>query len=86
VFFIDSHFGWFLMRKDREAEIGTRVMQTVDGGMSWKMPSTVNWHGPVQFVDGLTGWVTAHNGDAQDLVVTHNGGVSWDLMKTLVLP
>ena len=83
---LDANSVWYLARKTKDSYVGSIVYHSADGGKTWKGLDTVNWQGLIQFVDAKTGWVIAQAGTSTALVRSQNGGTSWDLIKTVLVP
>ncbi len=75
VIILDENIAW---------AFGRDHYQTIDGGETWKLVKTVNWDGDFSFVDPLNGWAVARNEDEIALVVTVDGGLSWQIIKPTV--
>ena len=57
------------------------LFQTRDGGQTWTKVKTLNWSGPLDFVDEQNGWAVAQAGEAVALVQTTDGGQTWREIK-----
>jgi len=64
--------------------LGRDLYQSTDGGLSWVKIKTVNWDGQFSFVEEYTGWAVAHNGSAIALVVTQDGGKTWQQINPII--
>jgi photosystem II stability/assembly factor-like uncharacterized protein len=53
---------------------------SADSGVSWTKVKTVNWDGQFSFVDPNHGWAVATDEDEMALVVTSNGGQTWQII------
>jgi len=73
--FLNPDDGWAL---------GHDLNQTSDGGMTWDLTKSVNWDGDFSFADPLNGWAVARNQDEIALVVTADGGTSWQIIEPVV--
>jgi photosystem II stability/assembly factor-like uncharacterized protein len=70
--FLDDEFGW---------AFGRDHYQTFDGGLSWDLVRSVNWDGDFSFINQLNGWAVARNEGEIALVVTEDGGLSWQIIQ-----
>lgn len=73
LYFLDSQTGW---------AFGRDFFKTTDGGLSWVPVKSVHWDGQFSFVDEMTGWAVARNGDEIALVFTINGGKTWQIIES----
>jgi photosystem II stability/assembly factor-like uncharacterized protein len=73
--FLDKDIGWAL---------GRDHYQTTDGGVTWEMGKTVNWDGEFSFIDQQNGWAVVRNEDQIALVVTDDGGDSWQIIEATI--
>ncbi len=64
--------------------LGNEIFKTDDGGMSWVAVKQVTWEGQFSFVDTDHGWAVARSGDALALVVTKDGGKTWQIITPTV--
>lgn len=78
--FIDADTGWQLTANQDST---FDLEQTHDGGLTWSRVSTVEWEGQLSFVNEGTGWALAKQGDFVSVVITTDGGRTWDV-KTRV--
>ena len=70
--FLDKDFGW---------AFGRDHYRTTDGGVTWELVKTVNWGGDFSYIDPLNGWAVARNEAEIALVVTEDGGQSWQIIE-----
>jgi len=54
---------------------------TIDGGVTWELVKTVNWDGDFSYIDPINGWVVARNEGEIALVVTEDGGQTWEIIE-----
>jgi photosystem II stability/assembly factor-like uncharacterized protein len=64
--------------------LGRDQYLSTDGGERWAKIKTVNWDGQYSFVDPSTGWAVAKSDDEIALVVTSNGGRTWEIIEPLI--
>jgi len=55
-----------------------------DGGESWTKIKVVNWDGQYSFVDPSKGWAVATSDDEIALVVTTDGGRTWEIIEPTI--
>jgi photosystem II stability/assembly factor-like uncharacterized protein len=82
--FLSPDAGWVLGPAATSSE--SVLSQTLDGGLSLNSLRQLNWTGPLDFVDGQTGWAIAQAGDAKALVHTTDGGRTWQLITPQIAP
>jgi photosystem II stability/assembly factor-like uncharacterized protein len=73
--FITDESGW---------AFGRDHYRTIDGGVTWDLVKTVNWDGDFSFIDPQNGWVVARNEGEIALVVTNNGGQTWEIIESKI--
>ncbi len=73
--FLNPNEGW---------AFGRKIFRTADGGQTWTLVKQVNWDGQFSFVDAQHGWAVARNGNEIALVVTANGGATWQIIEPIV--
>jgi photosystem II stability/assembly factor-like uncharacterized protein len=73
--FLNEDFGWAFGR-DHYTNTG--------GGVTWGFLKTVNWDGDFSFVDPINGWAVARNEGEIALVVTEDGGQTWQIIDARV--
>ncbi|MBL8058694.1 MAG: hypothetical protein JNK29_18465 [Anaerolineales bacterium] len=83
--FLNPEAGWVLGPAAANAAENV-LAQTVDGGASLVDLKQLNWAGPLDFVDTLTGWAIARTGEEQALVRTTDGGKTWQLITPQIAP
>jgi photosystem II stability/assembly factor-like uncharacterized protein len=66
-----------LLNQDDGFALSRDIYKSVDQGTSWNFVKSVNWDGQFSFVDALNGWAVARSGDAIALVITGDGGLTW---------
>jgi hypothetical protein len=89
LFFVDQMHGWLLV----PSQTSQTLYRTSDAGLHWKLvteasfgqPSVCRW-GQMTFASEITGWMTvecdvAPNNGAPPLLVTHDGGVTWNAQQ-----
>lgn len=87
LFFIDQNHGWLLLPTQGASPTDysmPTLYSTDDGGVHWKITSSVAWtvQAPITtrqtmvFSSLITGWIL---GTEQNLLVTHDGGVTWQI-------
>lgn len=54
--------------------------------LSLEPVKVVNWQGDFFFLDARHGWAVARNGEEIALVVTTDGGQTWDLLRPAIAP
>ena len=92
LFFIDSLHGWMLWHWAIMNSQLNYLLETVDGGRTWKRLPDPPGPGPLQFTSPREGWMIGglENPDGipdyemENLWVTHNGGVHWDAVSVPV--
>ena len=88
--FLSSDIGWLFIQDFYESDdhkntrMPTTIYQTGDGGNTWNKLSRVNWSGHFSFITANEGWALATNDAEQALVVTQDGGRSWDILEMKV--
>jgi hypothetical protein len=66
--------------------MGEDHYQTMNGGADWNKIKTVTWQGQFSFISPNRGWAVARrNGDIA-LVVTSDGGRSYQQLNPLAAP
>lgn len=65
---------------------GLDIYRTNNGGLNWVKIKTVTWQGQLSFVTENLGWAAAHKGENSALVLTDNGGLTWDLITPVTAP
>jgi photosystem II stability/assembly factor-like uncharacterized protein len=70
--FLNQQIGWAL---DRE------IYRTIDGGVTWSLMTNVNWDAQFSFISENQGWAVARSGDEIGLVMTEDGGKTWELLE-----
>ena len=79
-----SQLVWF--DPEEGLHLGQKSYRTEDGGLSWEFVHEVIWLGQFSFVDPQYGWAVARTGAESALVVTTNGGQSWDILEPQIGP
>ncbi len=74
--FLNPGKGWF-------AGNG-RVYQSGDSGVTWSPVSGLGGEGQLNFIDQKTGWMVARTGDSIRLVVTTDGGATWNPVNSII--
>ncbi len=88
--FLSADIGWLFIQDFYESDdhqntkMLTTIFQTADGGNTWNKLSQVNWSGNFSFISSNEGWGLAINDREQALVVTQDGGRSWDILETKI--
>ena len=80
--FINGIQGWQIVSSGSAQPF--QLQRTIDGGRSWMNVTTMDWSGPLDFLNQKDGWVIAHLGNAIGMVHTANGGATWTLLKPVV--
>jgi len=70
--FLDMESGW---------AFGRDYFRTSDAGTTWEPVKSVNWDGSFTVIDALHGWAVARNEGEIALVVTEDGGQSWQIIE-----
>jgi photosystem II stability/assembly factor-like uncharacterized protein len=70
--FLDKDNGW---------AFGRDHYRTNDSGATWELVKTVNWDGDFSYIDATYGWAVARNEGEIALVVTENGGQTWQIIE-----
>ena len=65
--------------------LGRDQYLSTDGGESWTKIKIVNWDGQYSFVDPSKGWAVATNEGETALVVTTDGGRTWDIVEPTIV-
>jgi photosystem II stability/assembly factor-like uncharacterized protein len=73
--FLDTQNGW---------AFGRDYYKTSDGGLSWVPVKSVNWDGHFSFADEAQGWAVATNEGQSALVITRNGGRTWQIITPIM--
>jgi photosystem II stability/assembly factor-like uncharacterized protein len=89
LFFLDQNHGWLLRPTEGSApKAQITLYSTDDAGVHWKLTSSGAW--PVQPINPMmvfssltTGWILGTNGS---LLVTHDGGVTWQVQPLPITP
>ena len=89
LFFLDQNHGWLLSPTEGSApKAQITLYSTDDAGVHWKLTSSGAW--PVRpimpmmvFSSLTTGWILGTNGS---LLVTHDGGVTWQVQPLPITP
>ena len=61
--------------------LGRSIFITRSGGSTWAHVSDVVWDGQFNFIDNLTGWAVAINGDQIELMQTTDGAQTWTVLE-----
>ena len=77
---------FFLGRKVRESgevdfEEGGELYRSLDGGENWSNLATLDWYGPIHFLDGQLGWGIAMDQEGTALFHTEDGGLTWQNLQ-----
>ncbi len=64
--------------------LGRDQYLSMDGGVNWAKIKTVSWDGQYSFVDPNLGWAVARSDDEIALVVTSDGGRTWEIINPLI--
>ncbi len=75
--FFDPHTGLALSRS---------LAKSDDGGSTWTVFKQVAWDGQFSFVDALHGWAVARQADQIALVITSDGGRTWQELLPRLAP
>jgi photosystem II stability/assembly factor-like uncharacterized protein len=75
--FFDETRGFALSRE---------IFWTADGGVTWEQRKRVNWDGQFSFVDPQAGWAVARAGEELALVMTEDGGDTWQIIEPVLAP
>jgi photosystem II stability/assembly factor-like uncharacterized protein len=70
--------------QDLSWAFGRDHYRTTDNWHTWELVKTVNWDGDFSYVDPLNAWAIARNEGAIALVVTEDGGGSWQIIEAVV--
>jgi len=65
---------------------GMEIFRTVDFGLTWERVKIVSWEGQFNFIDHDRGWAVARAGEEIALVVTIDGGKTWQELEPVVAP
>jgi len=84
--FLTPYQGWFLGLTDPAKSTSYQIFATQDSGLTWQQVAPVTWTGELQFLTAQVGWGVVELNDARALVKTTNGGYSWSVLKTTLLP
>jgi photosystem II stability/assembly factor-like uncharacterized protein len=82
--FISPDEGWMVGALQNDLAAPGGIYHTTDGGLSWTQLIATAWQGVPDFVDGSTGWVVARSADKLALVVTQDGGATWQALKPVI--
>jgi hypothetical protein len=75
--FLSPQVGWALSEE---------VHRTQNGGQDWEPLSKVRWQGEFCFVSDKIGWAIAQHEEDVGLVRTRDGGRTWELLTSVILP
>jgi hypothetical protein len=64
--------------------VGEDVYMYSDAVGDWEKLSATAWRGPMDFVDWNRGWMAASDGESRQLMVTFNGGRTWEELPAKV--
>jgi photosystem II stability/assembly factor-like uncharacterized protein len=73
--FLTPEVGWALSKD---------IYQTLDGGQTWTLMSTVQWEGQFSFVNQQLGWAVARSEETFALLQTEDGGKTWDVIEPVI--
>jgi photosystem II stability/assembly factor-like uncharacterized protein len=89
LFFVDQMHGWLLV----PSQTSQTLYRTSDAGLHWTLVTEASFSqssgcrwGQMTFASEITGWMTvecdvAPNNGASPLLVTHDGGVTWNAQQ-----
>lgn len=77
--------GWMVGAQLNDPAAPGAIYHTMDGGVSWNMVIVTAWQGKADFVDSQTGWVVAQSADKLALVMTQDGGLSWQALAPVIV-
>ena len=86
LFFATPDQGWMLGSLQNDASASGELYLTKDGGRNWTPLTSTGWQGIPDFIGLQTGWVVARNAEQRALVVTHDGGKTWQELKPVLAP
>lgn len=76
IYFLDSQHGWMNLSLVSSAAVrGAILVETQDGGKTWKWVDSPGRSGPIYFVDAAEGWLAG--GPSSKLYVTRDGSETW---------
>jgi len=84
--FLDPLAGWWLGAPQTNGVEGAGLYRTGDGGKTWTQIISPAWLGAPDFIDAENGYVVARAGDAVALLVTKDGGRTWETIQPLAQP
>jgi photosystem II stability/assembly factor-like uncharacterized protein len=64
--------------------LGRDQYLSTDSGVNWAKIKTVSWDGQYSFVDPNLGWAVATSDDEIALVVTSDGGRTWEIIEAMI--
>jgi photosystem II stability/assembly factor-like uncharacterized protein len=81
LFFVDSNHGWLLLPSQGSPPTASTptLYSTDDAGLHWTLTSTSAHTGTMTFSSRTTGWILATDRGLPALLVTHDGGVRWEV-------
>jgi len=66
--------------------IGKEIYITEYGGQSWEKINQVTWEGQFDFLNAEQGWAVISRENEIALVETRNGGRTWAIIETRLVP
>jgi photosystem II stability/assembly factor-like uncharacterized protein len=86
LFFRTPEEGWLLGARQNNPVAPGEIYHTTDGGKTWTLVIKTAWQGTADFVSGNTGWVVAQSADRLALVLTEDGGKTWQALQPVIAP
>jgi len=76
LFFWNQQIGWLSRREDTG---DTRILKTIDGGLSWESQAYGATYHKIFFRNELKGWIVGYGGEIKQTI---NGGENWVLQES----
>ena len=86
LFFLTPYQGWYLVLDPESSGTGYKIYRSDDSGINWQTITPVQWNGKLQFLSTQVGWGVVTLNQASALVKTTNGGFTWEVLDTRILP
>ena len=84
--FSNPEEGWLVGSQQNDLAAPGSIYHSTDGGRTWTLVIVTAWQGNADFVDANTGWVIAQSADKLALVLTVDGGKTWQALQPVIAP